>query len=85
MDKDVNLIAYDVTYEVEPGSVCILTRTETRRHHVGLMRYVKDTEQWEARYRFEESGDPSEFPTIDEARSYLVQRYEAENGWKGNA
>lgn len=83
-DKDGNLIGYEVSYDLEPDTPCFLTRTDTRKYHVGFIKHVAETEGWRPRYRDASCDEESpEFATIDEARSYLVQRYESETGWKG--
>lgn len=79
MDKDENLTAYDVTYGLTPGNPSTMTRTDMREWTVGLIKYVKDSGRWKARFRddLRDGCDGyEEFATIDEARSYLVRRYE---------
>lgn len=76
-DKDGNLIGYGVSYDLEPDTPGFLTRTDTRKYHVGFIKHVSETGTWRPRYRDASCDEESpEFATIDEARSYLVQRYE---------
>jgi hypothetical protein len=74
MDQDKNLVGYNVEYRYED---LVFTRTETREYHVGFVIYISNLDKWRAKFRDDPHEAPSTvFDSVDEARSYLIQRYE---------